>query len=173
MTLEIVDAEKISMSDEDVRKVAELNTHPKIKASDTYYRHHSSDLVTMFQRFKDFFQKVPKDKNQLCLLAKLDGNVVGFLGIHRFNEPKTHMGDVGIMVHPDHQCKGIGTKLLKTGIVLARERGLLRLTADTLTENKAMRRIAEKAGFQLEGIRKKNINMYGQLKDEALYALLL
>ncbi len=98
---------------------------------------------------------------------------MGFLGIHRFIEPKIHLGDVGIMVHPDLQRKCIGTKLLKTGVMLARERGFLRLTADTLAENKAMKRIAEKMGFQLEGIRKKNINMYGQLKDEALYALLL
>ena len=77
------------------------------------------------------------------------------------------------MVHPDYQCKGIGTKLLETGIELAKEKGLKRLEADTLSSNKAMRRIAEKAGFRLEGIRKKDVNMHGRLMDSALYALLL
>jgi len=42
-----------------------------------------------------------------------------------------------------------------------------------LVENKASRRLLEKAGFQLEGIRRKAINMHDELKDEALYALLL
>lgn len=173
MALEIIDAEKISVSDEDILRVAELMIHPEIRKMDTDYRRHTNNLETMFQRLNDFFERVPKDENQLCLLAKLDGEVVGFLGIHRFNELKSHVGDVGIMVHPDHQQKGIGIKLLKTGIKLAREKGFKRLEADTLAENRAMRRTVEKAGFQLEGIKRKDINMYGELKDEALYALLL
>lgn len=173
MTLEILNAEKISVTDEEVREVAELMIHPEIRKTDIDYRHHSKDLETMFQRLKDFFRRLPNDENQLCLLAKTDGKVVGFLGIHRFSEPKAHVGDVGIMVYPDHQHKGIGTKLLKAGIKLAREKGFKRLEADTLATNRAMRRTAEKAGFQLEGIRKKNLNMRGKLEDEALYALLL
>ena len=42
-----------------------------------------------------------------------------------------------------------------------------------LEEDKASRRLLEKGDFQLEGIRRRNINMYDQLKDEALYAILL
>ncbi|MGD8506898.1 MAG: GNAT family protein [Candidatus Bathyarchaeota archaeon] len=171
--LEIIDAEKILVSDGDIRRVAEIMINPEIMKLDVDYRHHSDNLETMFQRLRDFFERVSAEENQLCLLAKSDGKLVGFLGIHRFSEPKSHVGDVGIMVHPDHQQKGIGTKLLKAGIKLARERDFKRLEADTLAENRAMRRTAEKAGFQLEGIRRSEIDMYGQLKDEALYALLL
>ena len=83
MALEILNVEKVSLSDEDIRRVAELMIHPEIRKMDIDYRHHSTDLGTMFRKLKDFFKRVPTDENQLCLLAKLDGKVVGFLGIHR------------------------------------------------------------------------------------------
>ena len=174
MGLELVDAEKVAVCDEDICMVAELMVRPEIRKTDIDYRRHSDNLETMSQRLKDFFRRVPRDKNQLCLLAKLDGKVVGFLGMHRFSDPKSHVGDVGVMVHPDHQRKGIGTKLLNAGIGLALAKGFRRLEADALATNKAMRRTAEKkASFKLEGIIIKAINMHGQLKDEALYAFLL
>jgi RimJ/RimL family protein N-acetyltransferase len=48
-----------------------------------------------------------------------------------------------------------------------------RAQADTLVKNKGARRLAEKFGFKLEGIRKKYVNMYSTLEDLALYALIL
>jgi len=173
MKLEIVDVKKVPVSEIDILTVAEMEVHSEIRKWDTDYVHHSSDQHENVQGFRRFFHRVPGDENQLCLLAKLGGKVVGFLGIHCFDKPRSHVGDVGIMVHPDYQCKGIGTTLLKAGIDLAREKGFKRLEADTLAENKAMRRTAGKAGFQLEGLRRKAMNMHGQFKDEALYALLL
>jgi len=161
------------LSNQDIRSIAEMEVHPEIRKWDTDYIHHSDDLETNIRGFREWFDRIPKDENQLCLLAKSDGKVVGFLGIHRFSPPRNHVGDVGIMVHPDHQRKGIGTKLLKAGIEIAKEKGFKRLEADTLAANEAMRRTAEKAGFQLEGVRRKAISIHGKLLDLALYAIVL
>gem|GEM_PF-5958098 len=49
----------------------------------------------------------------------------------------------------------------------------MRLEADTLASNVAMRRLLEKVGFRLEGIRAKRYRRDRELHDEALYALLL
>jgi len=174
--LEILDVERIAgeeVSDEDVRMIAEMEVHPEIRKWDTDYIHHSSDFETNIRGFRKFLERVPEDEDQLCLLARLDGKVVGFMGIHRFGELKSHVGDVGIMVHSEYQRRGIGTKLLEAGIKLARLKGFKRLEADTLATNIAMREAADKAGFRLEGIRRKDINMHGQLRDSALYAILL
>ena len=173
MTVEILDVEEVTVSEKDIREVAELMVHPEIMRWDTDYRSHTTDAQELLPKLRESFKRTPSDEDQLCLLARSEGKVVGFLGIHRFGGSKPHIGDVGIMVDPDYQGKGIGTKLLKGGIELARDKGFKRLEADTLATNKAMRRTAEKAGFQLEGIRRKCANMHGQLKDEALYALLL
>ena len=173
MRLEIVDATSISLDDEDIRSIAVMEIHPEIRRWDTDYVHHSDDLEANVLGFRRFFERLHNEKDQLCLLARMDTKVVGFLGIHSFGQPKSHVADVGIMVHPDHQRKGIGTALLKAGIELARKEGIKRLEADTLATNKAMRRIAEKTGFRLEGIRRRDMNMHGRLMDSALYAILL
>lgn len=145
-------------------------THPDVMEWDADYPHHSIDSEVVSKQLKEFFQNVPEDADQLCFIARLNGEVVGFMGIHRFREPRDHVGDVGIMVHPDHQRKGTGMELLKAGVELSSTYGFERLEADTLAENKAMRKIAEKTGFRLEGIRRKAINMHGRLQDTALYA---
>ncbi len=123
--------------------------------------------------FKGFFERLPKDENQLFLVGILDGEVIGFLGIHRTSKRMTHVGVIGISVHPDYWRRGFGTRLLKAGIELARDEGFTRLEADILYKNKAMRKLAEKLGFRLEGIRKMRIEIDGRYEDEALLALLL
>ncbi len=83
----------------------------------------------------------------------------------------SHVGEVGVMVHPKQQNKGIGTALLEMCIRIARKRGFERLEADTLAQNKAMMRIAQKAGFKLEGIRQGHIKRKDTYFDEALQAI--
>ena len=147
MTVEILDVEEVPVSEKDVREVADIMVHPEIMLWDVEYRSHTTEVKKLIPKLKEFFERTPDDEDQLCLLAKSEGKVVGFLGIHRFGRSKPHIGDVGIMIHPDYQRKGIGTKLLKAGTKLAREKGFMRLEADTLAANKAMRKL----GFNLKG----------------------
>ncbi len=171
MSFQIVDAKKHPLDDEAVRRLAEIETHPKVIEWDVDV--HTKDEDEMYQSFKKFFERLPDDKDQLFLIGKLEGEVVGFLGVHRKRKRMSHVGVVGVTVHPDYWRKGFGTKLLKSGIECAREEGFTRLEADTLAKNTTMRRIAEKLGFKLEGIRKMRIEKDGKYEDEALLALLL
>ena len=83
----------------------------------------------------------------------------------------SHVGEVGIMVHPKHQNRGVGTALLKACVHVSRKRGFRRLEADTLAHNTAMMRIAEKAGFTLEGIRRGRFKRDNTYLDEAMLAI--
>ena len=166
-----MDAKKNPLNYETIRTLAEIETHPKIVEWDVDV--HTEDPNEMYILFKDFFEKLPVDKNQLFLIGKLDDKVIGFLGIHRQSKRLNHVGVVGITVHPDYWRKGYGTQLLIAGAEQAKKENFVRLEADTLTKNKAMRRIAEKAGFELEGIRKKRYKKNGRYEDEALLALIL
>jgi RimJ/RimL family protein N-acetyltransferase len=143
------------VNEKDIHEVAQLMLRPEVLRWDMDYRSHEYDVETMIQKLRDFFVNIRKDANHHCLLVKLDGRVVAFLGIHRFSDPKNHVGDVGIIVDPDHQQKDVGSRLLEAGIELARKEKFRRLEADTLAENRAMRKLAEKTGFQLEGIKEK------------------
>lgn len=158
MSLEIIDAKKVPLNDEDIRMIAEIETHPEVRKWDMDVFSHSNDLETNIRGFKKFFEGLPKNDDQLCLAAKKDGKAVGWIGIHRFSAHgplKKHVGDVGIAVHPNYWNQGIGTELMKAGVELARKAGFKRLEAGTLATNRAMRRIAEKAGYQLEGIQRR------------------
>jgi RimJ/RimL family protein N-acetyltransferase len=80
----------------------------------------------------------------------------------------SHIGEIGISIHPNYWNKGFGTRLLKTAVRKAKEEGFLRLEIETLASNKAMIRIAEKAGFKIEGVMKMRINKDGKYEDEVL-----
>ena len=171
MSLQIVDVKKCPLKDEEAMMLAEIETHPKVQEYDTDI--HTSNKNDMYRLFKKFLETLLSNKRQIFLVGKLNGKVIGFLGICRKSKRMKHVGVVGITVHPDYWNRGFGTNLLEAGIEHARKEGLLRLEADTLAKNKAMLRIAEKVGFKLEGIRRRRISMNGRYEDEAMLGMFL
>lgn len=167
-SVQILDAKNTQFGDEEIRMLAEIELHPKVQEWDTDV--HTEDTEEMYRLFKKFFKKLPKNEDQIFLVAKTTERVVGFVGIHRMNGLMNHIGEVGITIHPDYQGRGIGTKLLIAAVKLAKKKGFERLEADTLANNKPMIKIAEKAGFKLEAIRKMRIKKNGKYFDEALLA---
>jgi putative acetyltransferase len=117
---QIVNARKHPLNDEEIRMLAEIQTHPKVMEWDVDV--HTEDPNEMYLLFKEFFEKLPVDGNQLFLVGKLDEKVIGFLGIHRQSKRLNHVGVVGITVHPDYWRKGYGTQLLKAGVEHAKKK---------------------------------------------------
>ncbi len=172
MGLEILNMDNDTLNTGDFRILAEILKHPKVLELDSDYPSNDRDFEYLIEGFQKNYVDHEEGKH-VSIVAKLEGVPVGFLGIYRQGPPRTHVGDVGIAVHPDQWRKGIGTKMMKVGINHAKKIGFKRLEADTLMKNTGMRRLAEKFGFNLEGIREKYVNMYGTLEDIALYALIL
>jgi len=167
---EICDAKKVCLSDSDILMLAQIEEHPDVRkwAGHAY----GGSVEKMHEWFKKSLTELPRSSNEF-VVAKINGTVVGFAGIHRFTGNMSHVGEVGVMVHPDHQNKGIGTALLKACIQTAKKGGVERLEADTLAINKAMMKTAQKAGFLVEGIRKKRLKRDNHYYDEALLAISL
>jgi putative acetyltransferase len=171
MSLQIVDAKKCALKDKEVWMLAEIETHPKVMEWDTDI--HTKNRSRMYRLFKRFFEGLPSNMNQIFLVGKLNGKVIGFLGIHRKSKRMKHVGIVGVTIHPDYWGRGFGTKLLKAGIEHARIEGFLRLETDSLAKNKAMIRIAEKVGFKLEGARRMSIRMNERYEDEIQLGMII
>ena len=148
--LEIVDVEGIKLKETEVGDVADIEARPEVAIWDDNPIGDPGDLESSIQRFKEFFATVGSDR--LCLLARLNGRIIGFLAIGRKPRAIRSVGSVSVMVNPDHQNIGIGTELLKVGIRLGRKRGFGELEVKTLEENVAMRRIAEKNKMKVEDI---------------------
>ena len=168
--LKIIDARKHRLTDKEFRELADMEVHPQVvKWNISAF---AGDVNRVFAAFKKSIENISETQDEF-LVAILKERVVGFAGIHRLKEEKKHVGEVGITVHPDFQRSGIGTKLLKACVNLAEVRGFKRLEADTLAHNIAMRRILEKTGFCLEGIRRKRVRINAKYYDEACYATVI
>ena len=101
------------------------------------------------------------------------GRVLGSIGV-RWNE-SGDVGEVGYWLRADARGKGITSRalLLISRWTLSRD-GVGRLQLRAAVENVASRRVAEKAGFRLEGVlRSAHLNpRLGRRVDWAMYSLL-
>ena len=82
-----------------------------------------------------------------ALLALLDGELIG-CGSYECDDPPSRSAEVAFTVADDLHNRGVGMLLLEHLISLARSRGLLAFTAETLSENAPMLRVFADAGLQ-------------------------
>ncbi len=89
-------------------------------------------------------------------VSVVDEVVVGMITLMQNGRPRqAHIGDIGMMVHPDYWGMGIGTKLMDTVLDLADNwLNLKRVELDVNTDNPAGIRLYEKSGFVIEGTRR-------------------
>ena len=170
MSLQIIDGRTYKFSDEDLRILAEIETRPEVlKWNIEFYTDKADE---MYKAFKESIERLHRKKDKIFLIAKIGDKIIGFLGIRRGDKHLAHVGNVGIVIHPNYWNRGFGTLLLKAGVEKARQEGFSRLEAETLASNKAMLRIAEKVAFKVEGIRKMRIKKNRRYEDEVLLGMI-
>jgi len=90
-----------------------------------------------------------KDK-ELCIVAELDGRVVGFaLGHKRFSIWESDLGYFEwLAVSKEHQRKGIGSALCEEMLRRFKGMGVKRILADVRAEENAPGKLLEKFSFK-------------------------
>ena len=151
MALEIFDAKKSSLSDEEVRAIVEIEDHPQVRT--WLYVDVGENPETEFRGYRKFLKKLPSNLDADVLVAKYDGKLAGFLALWRLGRFMAHVASIGISIHPDCWGKGIASRLITLAIELAKEKGIKRLEIETLAENESMRSVVEALGFISEGTR--------------------
>jgi RimJ/RimL family protein N-acetyltransferase len=151
MSFEVVDGRYHVFRDEDFWMLAEIETHPEVMRWNIEV--YTDNRAEMYRSFKEAVERLQVERDKIFLVGKLNGKVVGFVGVRSKSED-AQVGDVGISVHPNYWNKGFGTRLLRIAVEKARAEGLLKLELETFASNKAMLRIAEKAGFKIKGVKK-------------------
>ena len=123
--------------------------------------------ATWGQRIADV---VPGD---YLLVAELDGEVVGNLGLHAVSKSprRRHAGTLGIAVRDDRQRRGVGTALLAAAIDLADNWiGYARLELAVYIDNAAAVALYRKFGFDVEGTARRYALRDGALVDAFMMA---
>jgi hypothetical protein len=70
MLLQIVDVKKFPLGDEDIRRLAEIETHPRVMKWDMDI--HTTDVNEMYCLFKEFLEGLPSNEDQIFLVGRFN-----------------------------------------------------------------------------------------------------
>jgi putative acetyltransferase len=101
------------------------------------------------------------------LVAVIDGEVIGVIGLHTSSRPRVnHKGEIGMMVRDDWQGKGVGVAMMRAVIDLADKwLNLARIELTVFTDNEPTIALYRKFGFEIEGTLRKYAFRDGEFVD--------
>ena len=118
---------------------------------------------------EDLEKSFSRSGSQWFFIENKDRAKIGWVAKYLIGSQTT----VGFGVTPDERCKGYATEA--TSIIidyLFLTNDIVRIQADTGTNNKASQRVLEKAGFCKEGTIRKHFFSTGKWRDSFLYSIL-
>jgi L-amino acid N-acyltransferase YncA len=84
----------------------------------------------------------------LPLLALAKDRVVGSASLHFFEGPKRHVGEVRLFLSKDYRKRGLGMKMIRALIDLARKNGLGVLYCEVIADMSKVVKAFEQLGFK-------------------------
>jgi len=120
---------------------------------------------------REFFASVPDDEVHLGVVDADTGVIVGSVGLMR-GDRESGRAEVGYWVAAEHRRQGIASAAVELMAQRAFADGWYRLELHIDPDNLASRRVAEKAGFELEGILRGYEVIKERRMDVAMYARL-
>lgn len=107
-----------------------------------FFRHYvkGSTLVEEWTERLDYTQVLP-------LLAFSKERIVGSSTLHFFQGPKRHVAEVRLFLAKDFRKRGLGMKMIRSLIEIARKQGLHILTAEIIAESTKVVKAFEQLGF--------------------------
>ncbi len=106
-------------------------------------------------------------ENDHFLVAVVDGEVVGTIGMHMSPRPRIrHRGEIGMMVRDEWHGKGVGSAMMQAIIDLADKwLNLTRIELTVYTDNEPAIALYRKFGFEIEGTLRKFAFRDGEFVD--------
>jgi RimJ/RimL family protein N-acetyltransferase len=114
----------------------------------------------------------PKD-SQYAFAIAYDGKVIGSIGVLRKENVHRLTGELGYYIAEPYWGKGIMTDGVRQMCeYVFRNTDIVRIFAEPYAANAASCRVLEKAGFQFEGVLRRNAIKNGKFLDMRLYSIL-
>lgn len=98
-----------------------------------------------------FLARQASSLDDIMLVAKADGKIIGNASVSRFPRRMHHRGEVGVSVAKAYWNQGIGRMLMEGLISFARSVGMEILELQVRSDNLRAIRLYEKLGFQKNG----------------------
>jgi ribosomal-protein-alanine N-acetyltransferase len=101
------------------------------------------------------FRGLMRRPSAALLVAETDDELLGF-SVMWFAADEGELGDIAVV--PERRGEGIGNRLLLESVSVAASRGARSLYLEVRESNHGARRLYEKAGFSVVGVRKQYYN---------------
>ncbi len=112
--------------------------------------------------------------DNLFLAAEADHEIVGYISAQKgILKRVKHSAYIVVGIRASYQRQGIGTSFFKQLDIWASEKGVTRLELTVMCINDTAKRLYEKNGFVVEGIKKNSMVVDGAYVDEYYMAKLL
>ena len=98
-----------------------------------------------FKEIRDF-KSLLKNSDDILIVLENDKEIIAFSGIH-LNKWNNTARIIDIFVHPDHRRRGLGGKLVKELIALAKKKKVRTLIAEAPSLNPVLK-LYKKNGFR-------------------------
>jgi RimJ/RimL family protein N-acetyltransferase len=121
---------------------------------------------------RQFIQSVLGARPTLLFAMEVDGEAAGGIGFFPGADVERFSAEIGYWLAEPHWGRGITTEAIGLVSAYAFETcNMLRLFALPFADNARSTRVLEKAGYTREAILRSSSVKYGQVRDQALYAL--
>jgi len=128
------------------------------------------DKVTLKQE-RNYLKGIIKSKNAVFLFLVINGKVMGSAGITKYENIKSHIGEMGIIIKKEARGLGLGEKLFKKVMEEGIKKFKLKIVIlDVLKGNKIAQNLYKKMGFQKIGTIKGGAKYYGRYEDSVMMA---
>jgi RimJ/RimL family protein N-acetyltransferase len=97
--------------------------------------------------------------------------LLGGLTLHHF-DPMRDVVEVGYWLFAPARGRGVATRAVQAAVAHAFANGIIRAEAHVRVGNAASERVAERAGFQREGVKRRFLRRGDELVDATLFARL-
>lgn len=112
-----------------------------------YFRHYVKDPSVI----KDWCEHLDYNK-VLPVLAFAKDRIVGSATLHFGEGPKRHIAEVRLFLAKDYRKRGLGMKMIRVLIDLARKQGLSLLMAEVMAEQTKVVKAFESLGFKSQAM---------------------
>lgn len=110
---------------------------------------------------------------QLCRAVVINGHAVGSVGVFVERDVYRKSAELGYWLAEDYWGQGVMTAAVRQICAEAFDKfEIVRIHAEPFAGNTGSRRVLEKAGFALEGVKRQSVWKNGELQDSCIYALL-
>lgn len=164
----IIEAAKEEDAEEILELMKQLN-----QETDFLIREPGEFKLTVEQE-REFIKKKREDDKEIFLTAKLEGKIVGTLGLSTDKMRRySHKAEFGMAILKDYWGYGIGSNFLKVMLSWSEEKGYVKISLRVDATNQRAKEVYKRLGFKEEGLLEKNKYLGdGQYRDEIVMAII-